>query len=215
VRFDPERFGGIVRNIRDFKIPEPGDPPFFVHFEMTGEPLALGTLVTVFRNGDEAIGRGIVGGDGTVDIIPDVPFNKGDKLSLSLQQDKALPAQEDIENPKGGEPTPPQKTNTTLNSTCADSPHDDADPMTTTGTLNPAFAGAAIKLTYTRPNNGGTFVRNVQTDANGAWSDTITPAQESGQTPAAGPWTIHADFEGDSSHNPSAAECTVNVVNNF
>jgi hypothetical protein len=101
VRFDPERFRGIVKEIREypFPIPDPDPPPFFIHFELNHE-LALGTLVTVFRNGDEAIGRGIVGANGVVEILPDVKFNPGDSLSLSLQQDGALPADEKVDNPK-------------------------------------------------------------------------------------------------------------------
>jgi hypothetical protein len=203
VRFDPERFRGIAKRIEEIKIPQPGDPPFFVHFELNSE-LALGTLVTVFRNGDEAIGRGIVGANGQVDIIPDVPFNQGDRLSMSLQQDRALPAQKDVENPKA---------NTSMTQTCAASPQDDAKPMTTSGTLSPAFANADIKLTYTRPNNGGTFVRTVQTNANGAWSDTITPAQQSGQASPDGVWTIRSDYAGDATRAPSSAQCTVTVTN--
>jgi hypothetical protein len=206
VRFDPGRFRGVVKRIEELKIPAPGDPPYFVHFEMTGEPLAQGTMVTLFR-GEEAVGRGIVGGDGTANIVPDVPFGDQDKISMSLQQDGALPAQKDAENP------PPSKTDTTLSSTCASSV-DDTQPMSTSGTLSPAFAGAGIVLTYTRPNNGGTFDRTVQTDANGRWEDKITPAQQSGQASPDGQWKVKARYAGDGSHNASEApECTTNVFN--
>jgi hypothetical protein len=201
VRFDPGRFRGVIQRISEIKVPQPGDPPFFVHFELNHE-LALGTLVTVFRNGNEAVGRGVVGANGIANIIPDVPFGDQDNLSVSLQQDGALPAQEKVDNPP---------ITTTMTASCAASPHDDVQPMTTSGTLSPAFAAANIKLTYTRPNNGGTLVRTVQTNANGAWTDTITPTQQA-QLPD-GVWTIRADYEGDATHNPSSAECTVTVNN--
>ena len=56
VRFDPSRFRGVIRDYREIKpFPEPGDPPFYIRFEFTGEPLAIGSLITVFR-GDEAVG---------------------------------------------------------------------------------------------------------------------------------------------------------------
>ena len=220
VRFDPARFEGIVLEIERFKIPEPGDPPFFVHFEFRGEPLAIGTLVTVFRNGDEAIGRGIVGGDGTVNIIPDVPFQKGEKLSLSLQQDKALPAQEDIANPREGSssPTPPADTN--LSTQCAADGQPSGQTMTTTGRLTSGqtgIGGAAVKLTYTRPDKT-TFDRTVQTDTNGNWSDSFEPADEAANSPnrGDGTWTVQAIYAGDTTHNPAKSEtCSVVVIDNF
>jgi hypothetical protein len=210
VRFDPGRFRGEIKSIREFKVPEPGDPPYFVHFAFEGgasQPLALGTVVTVFR-GDEAVGRGIVGADGQANIVPDVPFGDQDHLTLSLQQDGALPAQEGVDNP------PPGKTDTKLSETCAASRHDDVAPMTTSGNLSPAFAGANIVVTYTRPNNGGTFERTVQTDGNGNWEDKITPSQESGQSSPDGIWKIKARYDGDGTHNGSVTdECTVEVAN--
>jgi hypothetical protein len=206
VRFDPERFRGLVKRIEEIKIPQPGDPPFFVQFELNSE-LAAGTLVTVFR-ANEAIGRGIVGGDGKVNIIPDVPFQQGEDLSLSLQQDGALPAQEAVENP------PPAKTTTSMTLDCATAVGHN-QTMTTNGTLSPAFAGANVVLTYTRPNNGGAFERTVQTNANGAWTDSIVPAQQSGQASPVGPWKVKARYDGDASRNGSqTAECTVNVFDN-
>ena len=97
VRFDPSRFRGVIRDYVELDpTPDPGDPPFYIRFEFLGEPLAIGSLITVFR-GDEAIGRGIVGTDGAVNIVPDAnvpPRN----LTLSLQQDGAFPESEPVEN---------------------------------------------------------------------------------------------------------------------
>jgi hypothetical protein len=174
----------------------------------------------VFRNGDEAIGRGIVGGDGTVNIIPDVPFQKGEKLSLSLQQDRALPAQEDIANPREGSssPTPPADTN--LSTQCAADGQPSGQTMTTTGRLTSGqtgIGGAAVKLTYTRPDKT-MFDRTVQTDTNGNWSDSFEPADEAANSPnhGDGTWTVQAIYPGDPAHNSSKSEtCSVVVIDNF
>jgi hypothetical protein len=200
VRFDPNRFKGLIREIREFKIPEPGDPPFFVQVTLESE-IARGTMVTLFR-GPEAIGRGFVGADGVANVIPDVAFDDSDDLSFSLQQDGAFPAQEDVE-----------KTATTLSATCASSPHDDVQPMTTNGTLSPGFAGASVVVTYTKP-DGASFERTVTTDASGAWSSTITPASDSGQSNPDGTWTVQARYAGDASRRSSTSSpCTVEVQN--
>jgi hypothetical protein len=215
VRFDPGKFRGVVKEIREFKVPQPGDPPFFVHFEMGAQPLAAGTLTTLFRNGDEAIGRGIVNGDGSVDIVPDVPFDRGDKLSVSLQQDKALPAQAEVDNAKPQQQAPPaERVDTKLSHSCPNPPNPSyTQPYTTTGRLEPGFAGAAIKLTYTRQDNTQ-FERTVTTDANGAWSDTITPQQHPGpgQFFPFGTWKVRADFTGDAGHKGSSSpDCSFGV----
>ena len=97
VRFDPSRFRGFVGSIREIDPnPEPGDPPFYIHFEFAGEPLAIGSLVTVFRGarGHRPRDRGA---DGAVNIVPEVPSAREDNLTLSLQQDGAFPAPEPVE----------------------------------------------------------------------------------------------------------------------
>jgi Peptidase family C25/Propeptide_C25 len=202
VRFDPSSFRGIIKEIRELRPPRPGDPPFYVHFELASE-LANGTLVTVFRNGNEAIGRGIVQ-NGFVDIVPEVPFDDQDDLSVHLQQDGALPAQEAVDkNPRE---------DTSLTQTC---PEDASyqDEMTTRGRLSPGFAGAEIQLTYTRE-DGTTFEREATTDQNGDWSDTIRPVEHDGPNPffEFGDWQVQARFEGDRGHNPSQAQaCSFRV----
>ena len=210
VRFDPDRFRAFVREYREIKIPDPGDPPFFVQFELNHE-LALGTVVTLFRNGNEAIGRGIVGANGIANIIPDVPFDDQDNLSVSVQQDGALPAQEAIDRPPQ-QPPPPQPVDTKLSHACPQGgPY--TDRMTTTGRLEPGFEGAEIKLTYTR-SDGTTFDRTATTDANGNWSDTITPIQHDGpnQFFEFGTWKVRARFDGTPAYNPSSSpDCEFEV----
>jgi hypothetical protein len=203
VRFDPNKFRGDIRAIREFKIPEPGDPPFFVHFEMTGEPLAQGTLVTVFR-GDEAVGRGIVGADGTTNVIPDVPFDNHDNLTLSLQQDGALPAQEAVEGT-----APKEQTSMTLND--PGSPSQTNNPNPFSGQLTPAFAGAPIRVVYAPQGvvSGDPrqqFQHTVNTAADGTWHDDVNFTYNTvGASQTPNRWTAQAFFDGDGSHLPSSS----------
>ena len=211
VRFDPGRFRGLIERIEKFKIPQPGDPPFFVRFRIE-EQFANGAEVTVFR-GDEAIGRGIVQ-DGATDIIPDVPFEEDDKLTLSIQQDGALPAQEAVDNPPKQEQPPAQPVDTQLTHSCPNPQNPSyTEEYTTTGRLTPAFAGAQVKLTYTRADDT-TFERTATTDANGNWSDTITPQQHDGPEPffEFGTWKVRANYDGDSGHKASSSpDCSFQV----
>ena len=167
MRFDPERFRGLIREYREIKpIPEPGDPPFYVRFEFPGEPEAIGSLITVFR-GAEAVGRGIVGQDGAVNIVPDVPVGGQDDLTLSLQQDGAFPAQEAVEK----SPAPPKEP-TSLTFDDPGTPSQTGNPNPFSGQLTPALAGAKIRVVYTpvdptHPN--GTIEHEVTTDATGGW----------------------------------------------
>jgi hypothetical protein len=193
VRFDPSRFRGIVKDIREIKpIPEPGDPPFFVRFEFPGEPLAIGSLITVFRGG-EAIGRGLVGGDGSVNIVPDTnvpPRN----LSLSLQQDGAFPEAEPVEDQAPREQTG-------LKFDDPGSPSQTNNPNPFSGSLSPAFAGATVRVVYTPddPSNpNGVIEHTVTTNANGGWNDEVNFVF----WPKPG-WTAKAFFDGDTDHAPS------------
>jgi hypothetical protein len=208
-RFDPSRFRAVVREWREFDpTPDPGDPPFFVRFEFPGEPLAVGALVTVFR-GAEAIGRGVVGADGTVDVPPDAPFSEKDKLTVSVQTDGAFPAAEPVEVAATG-----------LTANCAPDGQLNSQPMTTTGRLTAGqagIAGATVKVNYKAP-NGESFDRNVVTDANGNWSDTFAPASLVPNDPnrGHGTWTVQASYAGSETLAPSQSPpCTVDVVDNF
>ena len=144
VRFDPSRFRGVVRDIREIRPPQPGDPPFYIRFEFAGEPLAIGSLITVFRGG-EAIGRGIVGGDGAVNIVPDANVPPRG-LSLSLQQDGAFPESEPVE-----EQAPREQTSLKFDS--PGTPSQSSNPNPFSGSMSPAFRGGqrARRLHARRP----------------------------------------------------------------
>ena len=201
VRFDPSRFRGIVKEIREFKIQEPGDPPFFVRFEFPGEPLAIGSLITVFR-GDEAVGRGIVGGDGSVNIVPDVPFSEQDNLTLSLQQDGAFPEKEPVE----------QRQPTSL-SLIPPTGVVGGQAATFTGKMYPALAGQTVTIHYNNldtPSESTSDTTIVQ--PNGTYSDSqtfpIKPPDED--------WTAQTSFAGDANYQPSQSNvANFVVVGNF
>ena len=199
VRFEPSRFKGVVRNIREIKpIPEPGDPPFYIRFEFAGEPLAVGSLITVFRAGD-AIGRGIVGNDGTVNIVPDANVPPRG-LSLSLQQDGAFPESEPVE-----EQQPPEQTGLTFDD--PGSPSQSNNPNRFSGKLSPAFAGATVRVVYTpvnAQNPNGTIQHTVTTDAQGNWTDQVNFAYNTTSTNNdANEWNAKAFYDGDVDHAPS------------
>ena len=213
VRFDPNRFRGFFREYREIDPnPEPGDPPFYIKFEFPGEPLAVGSFVTVFR-GAEAIGRGMVGADGSANIVPDVPVDNQDDLSLSVQADGAFPAQEPVE---------PAKDDTSLTANCPKEGQLNSQPMTTSGRLTrgqDGVPGATVTLTYDSPNEPP-FTRTVVTDARGGWSDTIVPASHvSPNDPGPrgqGTWTIQASYAGNEDLNGSQSpQCAVFVTDNF
>jgi hypothetical protein len=201
VRFDPSRFKGVVRDIREIKpIPDPGDPPFYVRFEFAGEPLAVGSLITVFR-GAEAIGRGIVGGDGAVNIVPDAnvpPRN----LSLSLQQDGAFPESEPVENQSPQE----QTTLTFTQPTYQPAQSNQSNPFD--GKLTPALPGSSIRVVYTPADPThpqGTITHTVTPNAQGVWNDDVdfryyfNPNNPNNSNN----WSAKAFYDGDADHAPS------------
>jgi hypothetical protein len=199
VRFDPERFRGSFREYIELDpTPEPGDPPFYIKFQFAGEPLAIGSLVTVFR-GAEAVGRGIVGTDGEANIVPEVPIGDEDNLTLSLQQDGAFPAQEAVEKRQATTLTFTEPTNSVSQS---------GNPNPFEGKLSPAFAGAQVRVVYTpsdptHPN--GTMEHTVTTDAEGVWRDeaSFTYYFNPNNPNNSNKWTAKAFYDGDSSHLPS------------
>ena len=191
-RFDPNRFRGIFREYIELDPnPEPGDPPFYIKFQFPGEPLAIGSLVTVFR-GAEAIGRGIVGGDGTANVIPDVPVDDQEDLTLSLQTDGAFPAQEPVE----------KREQTSLKFNDPGFPSASGNPNPFSGNLSPAFAGASVRVVYTPddPSNpNGTIQHTVPTDSQGVWKDEVDFVYYN-PNPR---WTARAFYDGDDTHAPS------------
>jgi hypothetical protein len=197
VRFDPNRFRGIVKQIREYPFPitDPDPPPYWVQVELGGE-LAEGTMVTVFRNGNEAIGRGFIQ-NGVANILTDEDFDNHDDISFTLQQDGALPAGEPVENR-----APREQTSLTMQV--------NGSPAQTgggsfSGSLTPALADKTIRVRYTPDdptNPTGTVEHTVTTDARGGWSDQVAFIynQNNNQN---NDWSAQAFFDGDSVYAPS------------
>ena len=181
------------------EVPVPGGPTFKVLVNM-GDQAKPNTVVTLTRNG-EAIGRGIVGGAGIIEITPEIATDS-DGLKVEFEQDGALPDEKAVDGPST---QPPGPANTSLTMRCPGSTR--ANQATTfAGHLDPAFGGATVKVRYTKA--GATPIEHtVATNASGDWSDTATfPRTQLGQ------WHATATYDGDSSHKPSSAECDFDVT---
>jgi hypothetical protein len=191
---DPSRFE--AEYLDDFPFPpEPDPPPYAVEVTLPVE--FNGQAVSLVRDG-QVIGKAIAA-DGRAQI----PANFGDgsptqgDLRVAMEADGAVP----VSVPVQGLPVATKLTTTT----CPASPHPSQNPMVTSGTLEPGFAGAKIILRYTPP-QAQPFERTVTTDANGNWSDKFTPNGGVGQ------WRIEPRYEGDSAHAASVGQaCTVTV----
>jgi hypothetical protein len=190
VQFDPNKVASTWRTISN---PDPGGPRFQVEVsfdQSSGEPPAPGTVVTLFH-GDAPIGRGVVGADGKTTIVPEVVTDTNG-LVVRLQQDGALPAQDDVT--RG---TPAQPTSLTLT---GPSNVSFGKPATFSGHLDPPLAGAPLKVVYTRESDGLTMTTTPSTDSAGNYSDTVTiPRQNQGQ------WQVQAFYGGDADHGASSS----------
>jgi hypothetical protein len=182
-------------------VPDPGGPAFKVLVDMGGLPAVQNTVVTLYRNSG-AIGRGIVGAGGSVEITPEVA-TPSDGLKVEFEQDGALPDEKAID---GTPPPPAGPADTSMGIQCPSDPSF-GTPATVRGHLDPAFAGAPVRLTYTKAGAGGrSFESTVMTNASGDWTDTQTfPRGDRGA------WTVNAAYAGDASHKPSSAECDFTV----
>lgn len=197
VHFDPIQ---IDSKWRDVKPVNPGDPVFQVEVnfsEAAGQPAAPGTVATLFHD-DSPIGRGVVGSDGTVTIVPEVKTDTNN-LTVRLQQDGALPASDPVE-----QGTPAQATTLTLSGPTAFRFETDT---TFRGHLDAAFAGAPIKVVYTRESNGETIEHTVSTDANGDYVDTVRVPRAK-----AGKWHEQASYAGDATHGASSSNVIQSTV---
>ena len=190
--------------------PGPGDPPYIVNLTLPRE--LLGQPISLLRNGD-VVGKATAG-DGVATVsasFGDGSVKPGD-LQIVVNADDAVP----VTLPVQGVTDPPPA-DTTMTIQCSEeAPQQSNDPMTTTGTLSPAFAGAPVTVKYTRPNGGGSFERSATTNGSGQWSHTITPQDEpEGDTEEfAGTWTVEARYAGDADRKASSASCTVFVNDN-
>jgi hypothetical protein len=189
--------------------PRPDPPPYTVFVTLPGE--FNGQPISLVREG-QVIGKAIV-----VNGQADIPANFGDgeptqgELQVAMEADGAVPVSVPVE----GVPV-----ETRMTRTCPPSPFPSETPMTTSGKLEPGFAGAKIVVRYTPPSGTGQpFERTVTTDANGNWSDSVVPSDDDagGKRPmrGAGQWTIEPRYDGDSGHRASKAQaCTVTVFDN-
>jgi hypothetical protein len=203
--------GIFLRQIPD---PPPGDPPpYWVH--VTLPPELNGQTISLLRNGD------VIGKANIADGAADIPASFGDgspkpgELTMAVEPDGGPAVSAGVD----GVPQPePQPADTTLTQTCPDT--DPNNPMpsggnaTVSGTLSPAFAGATIRVKWTRPDDTS-FEHTVTTDADGKWSDTIVPQLEHQNAPLTGTWHVESHYDGDSTHKPSSAgPCAVYVFDN-
>jgi hypothetical protein len=192
---------------KELPVPNPGDPPpFFV--ELTLPAGLAGQPISLLRNG-EVIGKAIAG-DGSVVIA--ATFNDGapkpGELSVALEPDGAAPLQVPVDGvparPTALTQSCPQ--NVTVNSQTV------SGPVTVTGTLPGVPQGAKVTVTFQAPGpNGGpggnTYVRDVTTDANGAWSATATAVRAD-----LGTWSVSSSYAGgDGYAGSSAGPCTFTV----
>jgi hypothetical protein len=142
-------------------------------------------VATLFH-GDEPIGRGTVGGDGKVTILPEKNTDT-QNLTVRFQRDGALPVQDAVV----------QVTTLTLTGPSAVT-FDKATDFS--GHLDPAFAGASVKVVYTRDSNGETIEHTVATDAAGNYTDSVTIPRAK-----AGAWHAQALYAGDDAHTGSSS----------
>jgi hypothetical protein len=182
------------------------DPPPPYHVEVTVPPELNGQPVSLLNKG-QVVGKAIAG-DGKVSIDADFgdgSVKQGD-LEVAAEGDGSPPVKVQVDG---------VKSDTQLSQTCPSGRHANNAPVSVTGNLSPAFAGASIVVTWTRP-DGTTFDRTVTTDGNGNWSSTITPSAEAGQSGnGSGFWKARSSYAGDANHNGSSApDCTVDVFDN-
>jgi hypothetical protein len=186
VQLDPAKIASMSRTISN---PDPGGPRFQVEVSFA-EAGAQGTVATLFH-ASEPIGRGVVGADGKVTIVPEkVTDTRG--LTVRFQQEGALPAQDTVDQ---GSPAQP----TTLTLTGPSTVKFDS-PTAFNGHLDPAVGAAAIRVDYTPEAGGKSISHSVTTDASGNYSDTVTiPRAQRGQ------WHAQAFYGGDVDHSSSAS----------
>jgi len=201
--FNPDLINAVFKQL-------PGDPPYSVVVNLPAE--LNGQTISLLRNGD-VVGKANVA-DGKAEIFADfgdgIP-GPGD-LQVSADTDGAAPViapVKGVPEQQPPPPPPPEPVATSLTATCPSQTISSAQDATTTGKLTPGFAGAQIKVKYTRPSDEGTFEKTATTDANGNWANTInTETEDPASNSSGGTWLVQASYAGDSAHKPSSApEC--------
>jgi hypothetical protein len=203
-RFDVDK---IRVEWRQFREPI-GPGPWWevlINFPAGGpDPPPLGTVVTLFQ-GAQAVGRGVVGPEGSLTVRPETNIDPNG-LTLSYQQDGVMPAQDTVDN----QPSP-IRTDTSLN--CPDGSVFYAG-ATFTGRVDPALAGRKVRVVYTQKTNTGErkIEHNTTTDANGEFSDDVNLDQEAEGSPFEGTWRAQAFYDGERGTAPSQSNaCQFNV----
>jgi hypothetical protein len=172
-------------------------PPWEIHVQLPpggGDPPPEGTILTLLQNG-QAIGKAIAGADGTATLTPEVNVDPTN-LKVALDQDGALPAQDDVD---GTPPQKPQKATTTMTITCP-SAGKVQGTSAVQGDLNGAPAGVTVHVKWSPPQGQPAFTHDVTTDASGHWVDRTG-------TNFAGQWSVDATYDGDDTHLGSTANC--------
>ena len=137
---DPNIFAAVFK--KEIGPPPPDPPPYWVQVTLPSQ--FNGQAFSLLRRG-EVIGKGVATG-GNVNIpasLGDGPDTAG-QLQVALEADGYVPVLIPVKD------EPPLTT--TLSQQCpanVDEFHD--EPFTITGQLQPGFAGATIKITYTSP----------------------------------------------------------------
>jgi hypothetical protein len=175
------------------KVPS-GDPPYEV--VITGLPTELSGQPISLLNKGQVVGKAFVNGDGAA-TVP-AAFGDGSvkpgELEIATEGDGAQPFKLGVE----GVPS-----DTKLTQACPDDVTFNG-VATVRGNLSPAFAGAKIAVSWTRPEGRGTVAHEVTTDAQGNWSDTVDTGQDDpGGGGNGGNWAVSSSYAGDSTHNPS------------
>jgi hypothetical protein len=191
---------------KEFPPPNPGDPPPFL-VEVTLPAGLAGQPISLLRNG-QVIGKALAG-DGSVAIA--ATFNDGapkpGELAIALEPDGVAPIAVGVDGvpPKPTALTQSCPQNVTVDKTAS-------GPVTVTGTLPGVPEGTKVTVTFQAPGpNGGpggnTYVKEVMTDAGGAWSATATAVRAD-----LGTWSVSSSFAGgDGFAGSSAGPCTFAV----
>jgi hypothetical protein len=179
--------------------PDP-PPPYEVGVTLPKE--LIGQTISLLRKG-EVVGKSIIG-----DGVATIPASFGDGLVAPGDLQVAI-------EPDGGPavtaPVNDVPTGTsTLTQTCPAAGKIGV-PLTISGTLSGAPAGAVVEVTYTAPPVMGSdpvspLTVPVPVDAQGNWSWSVTPGD-------GGNAVLSSAYAGDSTHNGSkAGPCTVAVT---